>query len=78
MRRQPRRLDLSPAPMQQKKSLDTPLTGYALIVDGHIKTEFPTKEGAHKGAKDLKRRFPMLQVKVLDAESKRREDVELT
>ena len=30
-----------------------------------------------KAAKDLKERFPMLQVKVYDAESKRSEEIEL-
>jgi hypothetical protein len=62
--------------MQQKKTPEMPKTGYALVVDGHVKTEFTTKEGALVGAEDLKRRFPMLQIKVLDAESKRCEDVE--
>jgi hypothetical protein len=55
-----------------------PTSGYALIVDGHVKSEFKTKEGAEKGARDLKRRFPMLQIKVFDAEAKRNEDVALT
>lgn len=75
MRQQRRHLGSSPAPMQKKPEM--PKAGYALVVDGHIKTEFATKEGAHKGAEDLKRRFPMLQIKVLDAESKRSEDVVL-
>jgi hypothetical protein len=51
--------------------------GYALIVDGHVKSEFKTKEGAEKGARELKRRFPMLQIKVYDAEAKRNEEVAL-
>ena len=76
MRQQRRHLGSSPAPMQ-KKPPEMPKAGYALVVDGHIKTEFATKEGAQKGAEDLKRRFPMLQIKVLDAESKRSEDVVL-
>jgi hypothetical protein len=42
-----------------------PTTGYALIVDGHVKNEFKTKEAAEKGARELKSRFPMLQIKVL-------------
>ena len=63
---------------QDKSSNDLPLTGYAVVVDGQIKTEFKTKEGAHTGAHDLKRRFPMLQIKVYDAETKQTHDVELT
>jgi hypothetical protein len=56
---------------------DLPQSGYAVIVDGQVKTEFKTKEGAQNGARDLKRRFPMLQIKVYDAETKHIEDIEL-
>jgi hypothetical protein len=42
-----------------------------------MKTEFKTKESAQKGAEDLKRRFPMLQIKVFDAQTQRSEDVVL-
>jgi hypothetical protein len=52
--------------------------GYALEVDGRIKTEFQTKEGAQKGAVELKHRFPMLQIRIYDAASKTRETVEVT
>ena len=54
-----------------------PLTGYAVMVDGQIKTEFKTKEGAHNGARDLKRRFPMLQIKVYDADAREAQVIEL-
>ncbi len=62
---------------QDKSSKDLPLTGYAVMVDGQIKTEFKTKEGAHNGARDLKRRFPMLQIKVYDAEVREAQVIEL-
>ena len=65
------------APMQHKKPPELPKTGYALVVDGLVKTEFKTKEGAQKGAEDLKRRFPMLQIKVFDAQFQRSDDVVL-
>jgi hypothetical protein len=42
-----------------------------------MKTEFKTKDGALKAARDLKNRFPRLQVKVYDAEEKRSEEIEL-
>jgi hypothetical protein len=58
-----------------RATLGLPTSGYALIVDGHIKSEFNTKEGVEKGARDLKRRFPMLQIKVYDAEAKRSEEI---
>jgi hypothetical protein len=48
-------------------SKNRPQTGYALEIDGRIKTEFSTKEGAERGAAELKLRFPMLQIRVYDA-----------
>ena len=57
---------------------EPPKTGFALEVDGRVKAEFQTKEGARKGAVELKSRFPMLQVKIYDASSKTRETFELT
>jgi hypothetical protein len=58
-----------------RSKCDLPTNGYALIVDGKVKTEFATKEGAEKGAFDLKQRFPMLQIGIYDAEAKRAETV---
>ena len=46
-------------------------------VDGRLKTEFTTNEEARTGAEELKRRLPMLQVKVYDAETKTKEEVQL-
>ena len=40
-----------------------------------MKAQFETREGARKCAEDLKRRFPMLQIKVYDAEAKRSDDI---
>jgi hypothetical protein len=56
---------------------ELPNTGYALEVDGRLKTEFETKEGAWTGAEELKKRFPMLQVKIYDAETKTTEELHL-
>lgn len=53
----------------RKSPRDLPKTGYAILVDGCVKTEFATKDGAECGARDLKRRFPMLQIKIYDAEA---------
>ena len=53
----------------RKSTRDLPTTGYAILVDGRVKTEFATKDGVEGGAKDLKRRFPMLQVKIYDAQT---------
>lgn len=83
MRQQRRQRTTSVAPSPQaaptrKVSSGLPETGYALIVDGRAKSEFETKEGAGNEARELKQRFPMLQIKVYDAEAKRSEEIVLT
>ena len=65
-----------PAPAPKPRS-DVPETGYALIVDGQAKADFKTREHAMKVAGDLKRRFPMLQIKIYDAERKLSENIGL-
>ena len=75
MRHQGKQRMATPAPKPRDK--DLPTSGYALIVDGLSKAIFASKDQALKAAKDLKGRFPMLQVKVYDAESKRSERIEL-
>ena len=75
MRHQGKQRTAMPAPKPRDK--DVPTSGYALIVDGHSKAIFASNDQALKAAKDLKGRFPMLQVKVYDAESKRSERIEL-
>jgi hypothetical protein len=56
---------------------ELPASGYALEVDGRLKAEFATKDGAWAGAEELKKRFPMLQVRIYDALTKAREEVPL-
>jgi hypothetical protein len=58
------------------RSNELPTTGFALEIDGRIKTEFNTKEGAESGAVELKRRFPALQIRVYDASTKSRHEVQ--
>lgn len=53
-----------------RSSRALPSTGYAILVDGLVKAEFSTKEGVETGARDLKRRFSVLQVKIYDAQEK--------
>ncbi|MDA9494821.1 hypothetical protein XI08_38290 [Bradyrhizobium sp. CCBAU 11361] len=50
-----------------KSSRNLPTSGYAIIIDGLVKTDFATRDGVEIGTRDLKRRFPMLQVKIYDA-----------
>jgi hypothetical protein len=54
-----------------------PTSGYALEVDGRLKTEFATSDGAQAGGEELKKRFPMLSVKIYDAQTKTRVEVQL-
>ncbi len=56
---------------------ELPISGYGLEVDGRLKAEFATKDGAWAGAAELKKRFPMLQVRIYDALTKAREEVQL-
>jgi hypothetical protein len=74
--RQQRTQRSMPAPAPKPRS-DVPETGYALIVDGQAKADFKTHEHAMKVAGDLKRRFPMLQIKIYDAERKLSENIGL-
>ena len=60
-----------------RSGTDLPASGFAMLVDGRVKREFNTEEAAMKAARDLKGRFPMLQVKVYDAETKQSETIEL-
>lgn len=56
---------------------ELPSSGYALEVDGRLKAEFATRDGAKTGGVELKRRFPMLQIRIYDAETKAREEIQL-
>jgi hypothetical protein len=49
-----------------------PATGYALVVDGHFKTEFAEHSAAEKAAKELIANYPMLKIEIFDASSKTR------
>ena len=54
-----------------------PTSGYALEVDRRLKTEFATRDGARAGGEELKKRFSMLSVRIYDAQTKTREEVQL-
>lgn len=57
------------------KMIEKPTTGFAVEIDGRLKTEFATKEGAELGAIELKRRFPMLQIRIYDAAAHARHEL---
>jgi len=76
MRQQRTQRMSTPTPIP-RAGVGLPTSGYALIVDGQAKKEFDTRDPALKSAKELKARFPNLQVKVFDAEKKQSETIEL-
>ncbi len=75
------RTQRAPAPVSpvsmSRAATELPDSGFALVVDGQVKREFNARDSAVKTARDLKERFPMLQVKVYDAESRLSEKIEL-
>ena len=60
----------------RRATTSLPTNGFAIIVDGHAKAEFEMRDQALNAATDLKRRFPMLQVKIYNAENGRSESIE--
>jgi hypothetical protein len=47
-----------------------PANGYALVVDGHFKTQFAEESAAKKAAKELLANYPMLKIEMYDAAAK--------
>jgi hypothetical protein len=56
-----------PIPRNLMRADVTITEGFGIEVDGQMKVVFDTKEAAEKRARELKTKFPMLQVKVYDA-----------
>jgi len=56
---------------------ELPASGYAIEVDGLMKTMFATSDGARAGAEELKKRFPLLCIRIYDAETNVREEIQL-
>jgi hypothetical protein len=57
---------------------ELPASGYALEVDGRLKGEFATREGARAGGEELKKRFPMLQIRIYDAQTHARDEIRIS
>jgi hypothetical protein len=64
-------IESAPPRIVQRADL-TPSTGYALVVDGHFKTEFGEEKAAKKAATELLAKYPMLRIEIYDASSKSR------
>ena len=65
----------SPPPRNVQRVDLVPTTGFALIVDGHFKTEFVENKAAKKAAAELLAKYPMLKIEIYDASSKSRTSV---
>jgi hypothetical protein len=76
MRQQRTQRMSTPAPTS-RTGVGLPTSGYALVVDGQAKKEFDNRDRALKSARELKGRFPNLQVKVFDAENRQSETIDL-
>ena len=61
-----------PQPRQVQRADLAPPTGYAIVVDGHFKTEFVEEGAAKKAAAELLAKYPMLKIEIYDASSKSR------
>jgi hypothetical protein len=61
-----------PQPRNIQRADNTPTDGYALVLDGHFKTQFAEEGAAKKAAAELLANYPMLQVEIYDASSKSR------
>ena len=56
------------------RHVELPKTGYAIEIDGILKSQFATKKGAEDGAVELKRRFPKVRILNYDAAEQTRFD----
>ena len=64
-------IESAPPRIVQRADL-APSTGYAIVVDGHFKTEFGEEKAAKKAATELLAKYPMLRIEIYDASSKSR------
>ena len=65
--RKPMTMPEEPKPRNIMRADVTISEGFGIEVDGQMKAVFDTKEAAEDDARELKTRYPMLQVKVYDA-----------
>jgi hypothetical protein len=61
-----------PQPRNIQRADIAPTKGYAMVVDGHFKTQFSEESAAKKAGSELLANFPMLQIEIYDATAKSR------
>jgi hypothetical protein len=66
------RIEEQKQPRNIQRADIAPPTGYAIVVDGHFKTQFSEAEAAKKAASELLANFPMLQVEIYNVTAKSR------
>ena len=71
MKRPKLQIDNPPPPKVRRADIPPP-TGYAIVVDGHFKTEFAEEGAARKVATELLAKYPMLKIEIYDASSRSR------
>ncbi len=66
------RLDLpdEQQPRNTQRADIAPANGYAMVVDGHFKTQFVDALAAKKACTELLAKYPMLQIEIYDASTK--------
>lgn len=52
--------------------MELPKPGYAIEIDGILKSQFATKKGAEEGAVELRRRFQKVRIRIYDDAKKTR------
>jgi hypothetical protein len=61
-----------PKPRNIQRADIAPSIGYAIVVDGHFKTQFSDESAAKKAAEELLASYPMLQIEIYNATAKTR------
>jgi hypothetical protein len=61
-----------PQPRNIQRADIAPANGYAMVVDGHFKTQFSEEDAANTAASELLANFPMLQGEIYNAKKKSR------
>jgi hypothetical protein len=56
-----------PEPKKAPRADRPPTTGFVIVVDGHFKSEFDTRDAAEASGRKLKSTYPMLQIEIYDA-----------
>jgi len=61
-----------PKPRNIQRADIAPSIGYAIVVDGHFKTQFSDESAAKKADEELMANYPLLQIESYDATVKNR------